>query len=88
MFQVFGALMEYGVILLLLKKRLKPRYTISLGLRRMFHNGEAPIQPPHSIQQHHVTRRRSPGSPTGNAATTLVLGENEEMKPLVIKRTH
>ncbi len=35
-FLVFGALMEYAAILLLLKKRRKPRYTIDSGLRKMF----------------------------------------------------
>jgi hypothetical protein len=39
-FLVFGALMEYAVILLLLKKRRKPKYTIDMGLKRMFKNGD------------------------------------------------
>lgn len=75
--------MEYGVILLLLKKRLKPRYTISFGLRRMFHNGEASAQPQAQPPQQQVKKRKSPGSPAGNPATTLVMGDNEELKPLV-----
>jgi len=39
-FLVFGALLEYAVILLLLKKRRKPRRTIDEGLKNLF-NGEA-----------------------------------------------
>ncbi|TRY74854.1 hypothetical protein TCAL_00537 [Tigriopus californicus] len=41
-FWVFGALMEYAVILLLLKKRRRPKYSIDTGLKNMFHsnNGE------------------------------------------------
>ncbi len=35
-FLVFGALMEYAAILLLLKKRRKPKYTIDAGFKRMF----------------------------------------------------
>ena len=35
-FLVFGALMEYAAILLLLKKRRKPKYTIDSGLKNMF----------------------------------------------------
>lgn len=76
--------MEYGVILLLLKKRLKPSYSINFGLKRMFHNGEATIQSqPHPTHQQQVRRRRTPGSPTGNAETSLALGDFEEHKPLV-----
>ncbi len=37
-FLVFGALMEYAAILLLLKKRRKPKYTIDAGFKRMFGN--------------------------------------------------
>jgi len=53
-FLVFGALMEYAVILLLLKKRRKPRrmHTIDAGLRGLFNqniNGE----PSHSIESSH-----------------------------------
>ena len=43
-FLVFGALLEYGVILLLLKKRRKPQYSIDAGLQKMFNNGDA-MQP-------------------------------------------
>ncbi|XP_040570603.1 gamma-aminobutyric acid receptor subunit pi isoform X4 [Lepeophtheirus salmonis] len=44
-FLVFGALMEYAVILLLLKQRRKPKRSIDSGLRKMFNNGEAqPLQ--------------------------------------------
>lgn len=41
-FWVFGALMEYAVILLLLKKRRRPKYSIDTGLKNMFNsnNGE------------------------------------------------
>jgi len=35
-FVVFGALMEYAAILLLLKQRRKPKYTIDSGLKKMF----------------------------------------------------
>jgi len=35
--QVFGALMEYGVILLLLKKRLKPKYSIRAQYYKTFY---------------------------------------------------
>jgi hypothetical protein len=86
--QVFGALMEYGVILLLLKKRLKPTYSISFGLKKMFPNGDS--QPPAARHlpaggqsQAQVKRRRTPGSPAGNAATMLGVGEIEEQKPMV-----
>ena len=84
-FQVFGALMEYGVILLLLKKRLKPTYSISFGLKKMFPNGEASSQqlPTQQPQQHQVKKRRTPGSPAGNATTMLGVGEIEEQKPMV-----
>ena len=90
--QVFGALMEYGVILLLLKKRLKPKYSISFGLRKMFPNGDTSSQQQQQQQQHHsrqqqqqpaVKKRRSPGSPSGNAAAMLGVGEIEEQKPMV-----
>merc|ERR1712106_694742 len=40
-FLVFGALMEYAVILLLLKKRRKPKRTIDQGLKTLFSNGDA-----------------------------------------------
>ncbi len=43
-FLVFSALIEYAVVLLLLKKRRKPKapkYTIDMGLRKMFKNGDA-----------------------------------------------
>ncbi len=75
--------MEYGVILLLLKKRLKPNYSISFGLKRMFHNGEASAQPQPIPAQQQVKRRRPPGSLTGSGATSNALGEIEEQKPLV-----
>jgi len=39
-FLVFGALIEYAIILLLLKKRRKPRRTIDEGLKNLF-NGDA-----------------------------------------------
>ena len=46
-FLVFGALMEYAVILLLLKKRRKPKYTIDSGLKKMFsNNGDVTAQAP------------------------------------------
>ena len=76
--------MEYGVILLLLKKRLKPKYSISFGLKKMFPNGEASSQQlPPQQQLHHVKKRRGPGSPAGNATTMLGVGEIEEQKPMV-----
>merc|ERR1712088_893469 len=40
-FLVFTALMEYAVILLLLKKQRKPEYSINTGLKKMFNNGDA-----------------------------------------------
>ena len=42
-FLVFTALLEYAVILLLLKKQRKPEYSINAGLKKMFdiHNGDA-----------------------------------------------
>lgn len=40
-FLVFGALMEYAAILLLLKKRRKPKYTIDSGFKRMLGNATA-----------------------------------------------
>ena len=82
--------MEYGVILLLLKKRLKPRYSISFGLRKMFPNGDTALQQqqqPHQSRpqqgQQQLKKRRSPGSPAGNAATMLGMAEIEEQKPMV-----
>ena len=78
--------MEYGVILLLLKKRLKPKYSISFGLKKMFPNGDASsAQPPQltPASQQQVKRRRTPGSPAGNATTMLGVGEIEEQKPMV-----
>ena len=38
--------MEYAAILLLLKKRRKPKYSIDAGLKKMFNNGDAtqPLQ--------------------------------------------
>ena len=75
--------MEYGVILLLLKKRLKPKYSISFGLKKMFPNGDASsAQPPQltPASQQQVKRRRTPGSPAGNATTMLGVGEIEEQK--------
>ena len=44
-FLVFGALLEYAVILLLLKKRRKPKYTIDSGLKKMFSNNGDASQP-------------------------------------------
>ena len=43
-FLVFAALLEYSVILLLLKKRRRPKYSIDAGLKKMFNNGDA-MQP-------------------------------------------
>ena len=40
-FLVFTALLEYAVILLLLKKQRKPEYSINAGLKKMFNNGDA-----------------------------------------------
>ena len=37
-FLVFTALLEYAVILLLLKKQRKPEYSINAGLKKMFDN--------------------------------------------------
>ena len=51
-FLVFGALMEYAVILLLLKKRRKPKYTIDSGLKKMFsNNGDVTAQAPGAVAQ-------------------------------------
>ena len=33
--------MEYALILFMLKKRRKPKYSIDSGLRKMFKNGDA-----------------------------------------------
>jgi hypothetical protein len=38
---------------------------------------------PHPQQQPPVKKRRSPGSPAGNAAAMLGVGEIEEQKPMV-----
>ena len=38
---ILAALIEYAVILLLLKKRRKPRRTIDEGLKTLFSNGDA-----------------------------------------------
>lgn len=59
-FLVFGALLEYGVILLLLKKRRKPQYSIDAGLQKMFNNGDA-MQP---LQN----KREIPNSPSSQGA--------------------
>ena len=40
-FLVFGALMEYAVILFLLKKKRKPFRTIDQGLKHLFTNNKA-----------------------------------------------
>ena len=54
--------MEYAAILLLLKKRRKPKYSIDAGLKKMFNNGDA-TQP---LQDR--TRSGGPSSPTSAAA--------------------
>ena len=69
-FLVFGALLEYGVILLLLKKRRKPQYSIDAGLQKMFNNGDA-MQP---LQN----KREMPNSPSAQQGGCL-----EEAKRLV-----
>merc|ERR1712117_903800 len=58
-FLVFSALMEYAVILLLLKKRRKPKvqYSIDMGLKKMFKNGDA--------KGSSVRRRRAGGKESG-----------------------
>ncbi len=70
-FLVFGALMEYAAILLLLKKRRKPKYSIDAGLKKMFNNGEAlqPLQPLHPVGG---SRRPVSGTtPTEDAKRTV-----------------
>ena len=69
-FLVFGALLEYGVILLLLKKRRKPQYSIDAGLQKMFNNGDA-MQPLQS-------KREMPNSPSAAQGSCL-----EEAKRMV-----
>ena len=69
-FLVFGALLEYGVILLLLKKRRKPQYSIDAGLQKMFNNGDA-MQPLQS-------KREMPNSPTAAQGSCM-----EEAKRIV-----
>lgn len=68
-FLVFGALMEYAAILLLLKKRRKPKYSIDVGLKKMFNNGDA-TQP--------LQGGRRPGS--GGPSTPTSAGAMEEAK--------
>ena len=70
-FLVFGALMEYAAILLLLKKRRKPKYSIDAGLKKMFNNGDA-TQP---------LQGRRPGS--GGPSTPTSAGALEEAKRMV-----
>lgn len=67
-FLVFGALMEYAAILLLLKKRRKPKYSIDIGLKKMFNNGDA-SQP--------LKRRTASAGPT---SPTTTAGHLEEAK--------
>jgi len=57
-FLVFGALLEYAVILLLLKKRRKPRRTIDEGLKTLF-NGEVtqPLESPRRRNANFSQRR-------------------------------
>jgi len=63
-FLVFGALMEYAAILLLLKKRRKPKYSIDVGLKKMFNNGDA-TQP---LQGGRRAGSGGPGTPTSAGA--------------------
>jgi hypothetical protein len=63
--------MEYAAILMLLKKRRKPKYSIDAGLKKMFNNGEA-TQP---LQSHR--------KPTGGATTPTSASALEEAKRLV-----
>jgi len=80
-FLVFGALMEYAAILLLLKKRRKPKYSIDAGLKKMFNNGDA-TQP--------LQGRTSggPSSPTSAAALEEAkrTGESGEENDAPIRR--
>ena len=56
--------MEYAAILLLLKKRRKPKYSIDAGLKKMFNNGDA-TQP---LQGRTRPGSGGPSSPTSAAA--------------------
>merc|ERR1719225_2460390 len=81
-FLVFGALLEYGVILLLLKKRRKPQYSIDAGLQKMFNNGDA-MQPLQS-------KREMPNSPSAAQGSCLEeakrMGESGDENEAPIKR--
>ena len=71
-FLVFTALLEYAVILLLLKKRRKPQYSINAGLKKMFNNGDAmpalpatgPIPVNARGRAHHSAAQGSASSPS------------------------
>ena len=65
--------MEYAAILLLLKKRRKPKYSIDVGLKKMFNNGDA-TQP--------LQGGRRPGS-GGGPGTPTSAGAMEEAKRMV-----
>ena len=56
--------MEYAAILLLLKKRRKPKYSIDVGLKKMFNNGDA-TQP---LQGGRRAGSGGPGTPTSAGA--------------------
>jgi len=68
-FLVFTALLEYAVILLLLKKRRKPQNSINAGLKKMFNNGDA-------LQPLSTSTSRRAGSPDP-ASPTSQLGMEE-----------
>lgn len=83
-FLVFGALMEYAAILLLLKKRRKPKYSIDAGLKKMFNNGDA-TQP---LQGRTRPGSGGPSSPTSAAALEDAkrTGESGEENDAPIRR--
>jgi len=78
-FFVFTALLEYAVILLMLKKRRKPRRTIDEGLKNLFsqsNSSSAAAEP-----TGHSSRRKQPRAGTEERGTEEERGQMLELEP-------
>jgi len=77
-FFVFTALLEYAVILLMLKKRRKPRRTIDEGLKNLFSqsNSSSAAEP-----TGHTSRRKQPRAGTEERGTEEERGQMLELEP-------
>jgi len=84
-FLVFGALMEYAVILLMLKKRRKPKRTIDQGLRHLFaaSNGAAAV-PMRDTNTRETLQAHSGGGRNQVEVENSVLSNNIHKKSMLV----